>query len=586
MTIGTNPSGATLAGTNTVSAISGVATFSNLSIDLAGTGYTLTASSTGLTGDTSSPFDISVGPATRLAFSVQPSTTVAGATLSPAVQITVQDAGGNTVTTSTASITVAISTNPGSGTLSGTATLSAVNGVATFSNLSINRTGTGYTLTASSSGLTSSTSSTFAITPGTATALAFSQPPTNSIAGNSISPAVAVNVVDGLGNTVTSSTASITVAIGTNPSGGSLSGTTTVSAVNGVATFSNLSINRSGSGYTLTGSSSGLAGATSAAFTVTPAAASRLVFSQQPSNATSTVAISPAVTVTVQDALGNTVTTSNASITMAIGTNPSGGILSGTTTVSAVNGVATFSSLSINRAGTGYTLTASSTGLSGATSTSFNISVGPASRLAFTVQPTNTVAGSAIDSPGGVQVSVQDAGGNTVTTNTASITVAIGTNPGGGTLSGTTTLSAVNGVATFSNLSINRTGTGYTLTASATGLTSATSSTFNLTPGAATKLAFVVQPSNTVHNQIITPAVQVAIQDALGNTVTTSSANITVAIGTNPNNGNLAGTATVATVNGVATFSTLSINKAGTGYTLTASGGGFPQVTSASFNIT
>src|SRR5205823_9379561 len=50
-----------------------------------------------------------------------------------------------------------------------------------------------------------------------------------------------------------------------------------------------------------------------------------------------------------------------------------------------------------------------------------------------------------------------------------------------GTLSGTTTVAAVNGVATFANLNINNPGTGYTLTASATNLTGASSSGFNLT---------------------------------------------------------------------------------------------------------
>ena len=67
------------------------------------------------------------------------------------------------------------------------------------------------------------------------------------------------------------------------------------------------------------------------------------------------------------------------------------------------------------------------------------------------------------------------------TTATTSITVAIGTNPASGTLSGTTTVAAVNGVATFANLNINNPGTGYTLTASATNLTGASSSGFNLT---------------------------------------------------------------------------------------------------------
>src|SRR5438105_4390110 len=104
--------------------------------------------------------------------------------------------------------------------------------------------------------------------------------------------------------------------------------------------------------------------------------------------------------------------------------------------------------------------------------------VGPAAKLVFTAQPSNAVAGAA-NSPA-TQVAVQDAQGNTVTTATISITVAIGTNPASGTLSGATTVAAVSGVATFANLSINNLGTGYTLTASATTLTGASSGSFNV----------------------------------------------------------------------------------------------------------
>src|SRR5437773_2092056 len=103
--------------------------------------------------------------------------------------------------------------------------------------------------------------------------------------------------------------------------------------------------------------------------------------------------------------------------------------------------------------------------------------VGAAAKLVFTVQPSNAVAGAA-NAPA-VQVAVQDAQGNTVTTGTTSITVAIGTNPASGTLAGTKTAAAVNGVATFSTLSLNKASTGYTLTAAATGLTGATSTAFN-----------------------------------------------------------------------------------------------------------
>ena len=103
-----------------------------------------------------------------------------------------------------------------------------------------------------------------------------------------------------------------------------------------------------------------------------------------------------------------------------------------------------------------------------------------ATHLAFTVQPTSTTAGLVITP--GVVVAAQNSSGNADTTYANSVTVAIGANPVGGTLSGTLTITSARGVATFSNLSINNAGTGYTLTAAAPLLTPATSATFNITP--------------------------------------------------------------------------------------------------------
>src|SRR5213075_1168238 len=124
---------------------------------------------------------------------------------------------------------------------------------------------------------------------------------------------------------------------------------------------------------------------------------------------------------------------------------------------------------------------------------------------------------------------IQDAFGNQ-TNSSANVTVALGNNPGSGTLSGTLTRPAVGGAASFGNLSIDKVGTGYTLVASSAGLTSATSAAFDITAGPASRLAFTVQPSTTVAGAAITPSVQVAIQDALGNTVTSSSATVSVAL--------------------------------------------------------
>ena len=108
------------------------------------------------------------------------------------------------------------------------------------------------------------------VNTGTASKLLFGQQPTNTVIGETIAPPVTVQVTDALNNGVTTDTRSVTIAIGTNPSGGALSGTTTVAAVAGVATFSNLSINNAGTGYTLLATSApALTGATSAAFNIT-----------------------------------------------------------------------------------------------------------------------------------------------------------------------------------------------------------------------------------------------------------------------------------------------------------------------------
>ncbi|HEY3279259.1 MAG TPA: hypothetical protein VGJ83_02005 [Gemmatimonadales bacterium] len=582
--IGANPGGGTLAGTVTKSAVNGVASFFDLSIDRAGTGYTLTAAASGLASATSTGFSITSSTTARLVFVVQPPSAAAGAPLAPAVRVAVQDASGNIVTGATTLITVAIGSNPGGATLAGTTQQNAVNGVATFPDLSLEKVGTGYTVTATASGVTGATSAGFAITPGAAARLGFTGQPSTTPARAAISPAVQVAIQDAYGNTVTGASAAVTVTVGTNPGAGILTGTLTNSTVNGVATFSDLSIDKTGTGYTLAAAASGLASAASAAFGITPGPAAQLIFTGQPSTTTAGVAVSPAVQVSVQDAYGNTVAGATTVVTVAIATNPGGGTLAGTLVQNAVNGIVTFPDLSIEKAGAGYTLAATASGLPVTTSASFNVNAGAAARLSFTAQPSSAVAGAAI-SPA-VEVAIQDAFGNTVTSATTLITVALGSNPAGGTLMGMSSRNAANGVATFTDLSIDKATAGYALSAAASGLTSATSVTFGITPGAATQLAFTVQPRRTPKNTAITPAVQVTAQDAFGNTAPGFAGSVTVAIGTNPSIGTLGGTLTVAAVGGVATFSTLTIDKAGTGYTLTATSGGLASGTSGTFDIT
>ncbi len=107
----------------------------------------------------------------------------------------------------------------------------------------------------------------------------------------------------------------------------------------------------------------------------------------------------------------------------------------------------------------------------------------PPSRIAFSLQPSMTSAGAVISPP--VVVAVQDARGNTVAAAANSVTVAIGANPAGGTLAGTLTVGAVHGLATFRDLTIDKAGAGYSLSATAVGLGDATSASFDVTAAAA-----------------------------------------------------------------------------------------------------
>ncbi len=319
--------------------------------------------------------------------------------------------------------------------------------------------------------------------------LGFSAQPSGATAGSAFTTQPAVAIQDTNGNTVTNSSASVTLAItsGTGASGAVLSGTATVNAINGVAAFTGLSIDKVGTGYTLTATSGNFTPAVSSPFDVTTiiTTPTKLAFSTQPSGATAGSAFTTQPKVAIQDAGGNTVTSSSAPVTLAItsGTGASGAVLSGNATVNAVNGVATFSGLSINLAGTGYTLTATSGSLTPAVSSPFDVTttpVGPPTKLGFTTQPSGAGAGTAFTTQ--PAVTIQDANGNTVTSSSAPVTLAItsGTGASGAALSGTATVNAVNGVATFSGLSINMAGTGYTLTATSGSLTQAVSNPFDI----------------------------------------------------------------------------------------------------------
>ena len=565
LAVSTGPSGAT--GTLAVAASSGVATFSNVILDTVGT-YTLVASDGALTPFTSNSFSIAPAGASQVIFAQQPDNVTAGGADAPAIVVDVEDPYGNVVTTDNSTVTLAVASGPGSA--SGTVSVPAINGVATFSNVQLDMAGS-YTLSASDGSLTPATSNSLAIAPASASQLAFSQQPSNAVAGATDSPAVSVNVEDSFGNIVTtdSSTVALTVASGPGSAGGTLS----VSAVNGLATFANISFNTAGT-YTLTATDAALAPATSNNLTVTPASASQLAYGQQPGTATVNAVNITAITVNVEDQFGNIVTTDSSTVTLAIASGP--GSASGTLSAVASAGVATFNNITLDTVGT-YTLTAGDGTLIPATSPSFAVVPASASQLVYVQQPSNSTAGVA-NSPA-VVVDVEDQFGNIVTTDSSTVALAISSGPGAAI--GTLAVSAVNGVATFTSLKFNTAGA-YTLTASDPSLASATSGSFLIAAAPASQLVIAQQPSATTAGVADSPSILVDVEDQFGNVITTDGSNIEIAVTSGP--GAASGTLTVAASSGVASFSNFILTTAGA-YTLAASDGALAAATSSSFTV-
>ncbi|HEX4492879.1 MAG TPA: hypothetical protein VH914_16860, partial [Acidimicrobiia bacterium] len=574
----TTPAGATLAcDTNPQNAASGVATFAGCNIDQPGT-YTLTASDGSLADAVSTSVVITVGPASQVTFTTQPSGATAGVALGTQPVVTIQDAGGNTVTSDTSSVTLAL-TNPAGATLTCSASpLAATEGVATFAGCNVDLSGT-FSLTATDGLLSGDVSSTFTITAAAASQVVFTTAPGAGTGGTAFTNQPEVAIEDAFGNIVRSDTSDVTLAV-TSPSGGTLScATNPLTAVEGVATFANCSIDHTGV-WTVTASDGSLTtDSTDVAIAVGDPAL--LVFSTQPSSATGGTAFTTQPVVTVEDAGGNTVTTDNSAVTLNL-TSAGGATLSCTTNPeTAVSGVVTFAGCAIDHTGT-YTLTATDGTLTSAVSSSLTITVGGAAQVAFTTQPSGSTGGAAFSTQ--PVVAVQDAGGNTVTTDASSVSLAL-TSAGGATLSCTTNpLTAVSGVATFAGCAIDLAGS-YTLTASDASLGTDISSSVTISVGDPAQVAFTAQPSGSTGGTAFATQPEVSVEDAGGNVVTGDTSAVTLTI-TTPGGALLDCAANPVNASaGVASFSDCAIDLQGT-YTLTATDGSLPTVQSDSLAIT
>jgi streptogramin lyase len=483
ITIGlSGASGVTLDGPQlTEQATNGVANFSGLYLTTVADGYTIVATSTGLNQGTSTPFNVTAGPATQLVIATEPAASVNAGSQFGFV-VSAEDQYGNLATSFNGSVTAALAAFPTGGALTGADTATANDGVAVFSALTIDQAGSGYKLSASSTGLTGITTTAFKVAPIAASQLVFSaEPPTSLTAGDTFG--VTVTAEDPFGNVATSYSGPVSLALSANPGTGTLGGILNGGANQGQAVFSGLYLDTAGSGYVIQATSGSLTAATSTAIGVSPGTATTLVIGISPPT-TMTSGHQFGLAIWAEDSYGNLATSFDGTVNLALVNNPGNATLSGPLTATATAGVTNFQAyITTDIAATGYTLQATSTGLSPVTTGGITVIPSPATQLIIQTQPPSLLTPGATF---GLVVAAKDQYGNVDPSFTGNVTLTVSS--GSSTLGGKTTLAVTDGLATFTGLTLTQSSTSNMLQAASTGLTPALTSGISVTTPA--QLAF------------------------------------------------------------------------------------------------
>lgn len=265
--------------------------------------------------------------------------------------------------------------------------------------------------------------------------------------------------------------ADISLTIEAGPAGAVLGGTTTVTAVNGLATFSDLNVSLAGA-YTFRAESNGFSSLVTTPLTVGAALPPQINILTLPNNPQTSTNLAFSVEVLGPDLQR---VTSATNVTIGAGSFPGGSVLSGTTTVATVNGVATFSDIQVTQTGS-HTFTFSSAGATTVTSSAITVTQGPQPTLAL-----QTPTGPFFEENNfSLVVDVRDLSNNAV----ANQPVTVALSSGAGTLSGTTTVNSDGtGTATFTGLQVSEPGD-HVFTISSSGFPSINSSiiTFQANP--------------------------------------------------------------------------------------------------------
>ena len=554
---------------------------------------------------------LNAGSAAQLVFLQQPVGGYAGSPFTTQPIVEVLTAGGTPSTVTTDLSPVILTLTQGTGVLSG-CTGNEILGVITFSGCTIGTGGSNFEITATDGSLTPAVSNPFSVSSSNYH-LVFTSQPVAAASGYGFSTDPVVAVENSSNATDTSWAGTITLSL----SGGALSAlptktcafttatTITLTAINGTVTmpsgcafsggyYYDASRNppQTATQYTMTATANPNAQTdaavpvTSNTFAVTSfGLPTQIVFTVQPTGVASSTAATPFTgqpTVAVEDSFGNVVTSASNTINLSINSGGQGITLSNCNAPTPTNaGLYVFSGCEGSAYGTQLTLTASSSGLTSATSSAFNIT-NVATQLLFTTQPVAGDSGSvfAIEPV----LTIEDASNRVVTS--ASTPIAFNpVVPSSGTITSCTSLVPQSGVVTVANCTFaGVVGTPYTVVATSGSLTSAPSSSFTPTgPGPASQLVFTTSPVAGVSGTAFTSQPIVKVEDSAGNIVTSSTAVISLT----PSGGTLASCSGLTASAGVVTVSNCTFaGVVGTNYTLTATSGPLTSLPSTAFSPT
>jgi len=242
-----------------------------------------------------------------------------------------------------------------------------------------------------------------------------------------------------------------------------------------------------------------------------PAPPVKLAFLTPSLSATAGEAVSPEVEVAVQDRLGRTVSGASREVSLLLAAGPSSAGLEGTLTAQTVNGIARFPRVVLKQAGAGYQLKATSSGLTDATSPTFEVVPALPTSLVLAL-PGTVTAGSAVSAT----VTIRDSFGNLATNYRG--TVHFSSTSPGATLPADATFTAADNGSKSSSVTLSKAGTWEVQVEDVTTPTLSFRGAVSVQAAAAAQLVLTSLPGPFEVGEAF--SVEVMVRDAFGNDTT------------------------------------------------------------------